>query len=179
LHADERVPRRQTKCRPLHRRQPTATRAKKRERLRPKRHTLAGVETTATFRLFGRTGLTAAAVTRRLGIQPTRALEAGDPISRRSAKVRDPSAWLLTSSAGIEVGTELSEHLHRLLASLEPVTALVWELVREGYEANWFCYVASHAAEHAVELDRTTLQRLLALPGDLWLDVCGDGTDSA
>jgi hypothetical protein len=179
LHADERVPRRQTKCGPLHRRQPTATRAKKRERLRPKRHTLAGVETTATFRLFGRTGLTAAAVTRRLGIQPTRALEAGDPISRHSAKVRDSSAWLLTSSAGIEVGTELSEHLHRLLASLEPVTALVWELVREGYEANWFCYVASHAAEHAVELDRTTLQRLLALPGDLWLDVCGDGTDSA
>jgi hypothetical protein len=135
------------------------------------------VETTATFRLFGGTGLTAAAVTRRLSIQPTRAVEAGDPISRRSAKVRDSSIWLLTSSAGIEVGAEVSEHLHRLLASLEPVTALVWELVQEGYEANWFCYVASHAAEHAVELDRTTLQRLLALPGDLWLDVCGDGTD--
>jgi hypothetical protein len=65
------------------------------------------------------------------------------------------------------------------LASLEPVTALVWELVQEGYEANWFCYIASHATEHAVELDRTILQRLLALPGDLWLDVCGDGTDHA
>jgi len=84
---------------------------------------------------------------------------------------------LLTSSAGIEVGTELSEHLHRLLASLEPVTALIWQMVQEGYEANWFCYVASHATEHAVELDRTTLQRLLALPGDLWLDVCGDDTE--
>ncbi len=86
--------------------------------------------------LPARTGLTAAAVTRRLSIQPTRALEAGDPVSRRSAKVRDSSAWLLASSAGIEVDTELSEHLHRLLASLEPVTALVWELVQEGYEAN-------------------------------------------
>jgi hypothetical protein len=143
---------------------------KKGERLRPKRQTLASVETTATFRLLGRTGLTAAAVTRRLSIQPTRALEAGDPVSRRSAKVRDSSAWLLASSAGIEVDTELSEHLHRLLASLEPVTALVWELVQEGYEANWFCYIASHATEHAVELDRTILQRLLALPGDLWLE---------
>ncbi len=50
--------------------------------------------------------------------------------------MRDSSAWLLASSAGIEVDTELSEHLHRLLASLEPVTALVWELVQEGYEAN-------------------------------------------
>ena len=137
------------------------------------------MEATATFRLFGRAGLTAAAVTRRLSIQPTRALEAGDPIGRRSAKVRDSSAWLLTSSAGIEVDAELSEHLRRLLASLEPVTALVWELVQEGYEANWSCYVASHATEHAVELDRSTLQRLLALPGDLWLDVCGDGTDNA
>ena len=137
------------------------------------------METTATFRLFGHAGLTAAVVTRRLSIQPTRAHEAGDPVSSRSAKVRDSSAWLLTSSAGIEAGTELSEHLHRLLAILEPVSALVWELVQEGYEANWFCYIASHATEHAAELDRTTLQRLLALPGDLWLDVCGDDTDDS
>ncbi len=137
------------------------------------------METRATFRLFGQAGLTAAAVTRRLSIQPTRALEAGDPISSRSAKVRDSSAWLLTSSSSIEVGTELSEQLHRLLAILEPVTTPIWDLVHEGYEANWFCYIASHAAEHAAELDRTTLQRLLALPGDLWLDVCGDGTDDA
>ena len=116
------------------------------------------METTATFRLFGHAGLTAAVVTRRLSIRPTRAHEAGDPVSSRSAKVRDSSAWLLTSSAGIEAGTELSEHLHRLLAILEPVSALVWELVQEGYEANWFCYIASHATEHAAELDRTTLQ---------------------
>lgn len=45
--------------------------------------------------------------------------------------------------------------------------------VRAGYDANWFCYIASHATEHAAELDRKTLQRILALPGDLWLDVCG------
>jgi Domain of unknown function (DUF4279) len=83
---------------------------------------------------------------------------------------------LLNSSAGIEAGTELTEHLHRLLAILEPVTAPFWELVREGYEANWLCYIASHATEHAAELDRRTLQRLPALPGDLWLDVCSDDT---
>lgn len=87
--------------------------------------------------------------------------------------------WLLSSSAGIESGTELTEHLHRLLAILEPVTALLWELVQDGYEANWLCYIASHATEHAAELDRRTLQRVLSLPGDLWLDVCGDGTDDA
>jgi hypothetical protein len=144
---------------------------------RPGRPTLTGMQTTATFRLFSHAALTAAAVTRRLAIQPTRALEAGDPISSRSARTRDSSAWLLSSSPGIEDGTELTGHLHRLLATLEPVTAPLWELVHEGYEANWFCYIASHATEHAAELDRATLQRLLALPGDLWLDVCDDGAD--
>jgi hypothetical protein len=138
--------------------------------------TLAGVETSATFRLFGDARLTAATVTRRLGIQPTRALEAGDRVGRTDT-AHGSSAWLLTSSPGIEAGAELAGQLHRLLAVLEPVTAVLWDLVHAGYEANWFCYVASHAAEHAAELDRQTLQRLLALPGDLWLDVCGDGFD--
>jgi Domain of unknown function (DUF4279) len=81
------------------------------------------VETSATFRLFGDARLTAAAVTRRLGIQPTRALEAGDGVGRRPGATRDSSAWLLTASPGIEAGTELSGQLHRLLAALEPVTA--------------------------------------------------------
>jgi hypothetical protein len=48
--------------------------------------------------------------------------------------------------------------------------------VEDGYQANWFCHIASNAPEHAAELDHETLQRLLALPGDLWLDVCGDDT---
>jgi Domain of unknown function (DUF4279) len=136
------------------------------------------VQTTATFRLFGSAALTtAAAVTRRLGIQPTRALEAGDPVGNRSARTRDSSAWLLSSSLSPEDGAELTEHLHQLLTILEPATAVLWELIHEGYEANWFCFIASHATEHAAELDRLTLQRLLALPGDLWLDICGDDTD--
>jgi uncharacterized protein DUF4279 len=135
------------------------------------------METTGAFRLSGDAGLTAAAVTHRLGIRPTRSFEAGAPVSSRSTGTHATSLWLLSSSSGIEDGTELTEQLHRLLAILEPVSAPLWELVHEGYEANWFCYIASHAAEHAAELDRTTLRRLLALPGDLWLDVCGDGTD--
>jgi hypothetical protein len=135
------------------------------------------VETTAAFRLAGDATLTAAAVTRRLGIQPTRAFETGDPVSSRSAAARGSPLWLLSSSHGIEAGTELTGHLHRLLAILEPVTAPLWELAHAGYEANWLCYIASHATEHAAELDRSTIQRILALPGDLWLDLCGDDTD--
>lgn len=139
--------------------------------------TLTGVETRATFRLAGNSTLTAAAVTRRLGVQPSRTFETGDPVSSRSVRARDHSLWLLSSSPNTQTGTELTEHLHRLLAILEPVTAPLWELVHAGYDANWFCYIASHATEHAAELDRQTLHRILGLPGDLWLDVCGDGTD--
>ena len=141
------------------------------------RQRLSGVETRATFRLFGDVTLTAAAVTRRLGIQPTRAMEAGDRTSSRATATRDTSAWLLSSSPGTERGTELAGQLRRLLVLLEPATAQLRDLVRAGYEASWFCYIASHAAEHAARLDRQTMQRLLALPGDLWLDVCGDGLD--
>ena len=124
------------------------------------------MQTKAIFRLSGDAGLTAAAITRRLAIRPTRAFEAGDPVSSRSPSTHDCSLWLLSSSAEVQDGTELAEHLHRLLATVEPLTPLLWE--------RW---IASHATEHAAELDRTTLRRLLALPGDLWLDVCGDGED--
>jgi hypothetical protein len=91
---------------------------------------------------------------------------------------RASSLWLLSSGA-IEDGVELDERLRRLLVVLEPVEAKLWELTSVGYRANWFCYVASSAAEHAVELDRELLGRLLALPGDLWLDVQGDALADA
>ena len=98
------------------------------------------------------------------------------PATGSAAAHRRPgsSAWLLSSGSGIEDGTELAEHLHRLLDDLEPVTARLRDLVHAGYKAGWFCYIASHATEHAAGPDRQTLQRLLALPGDLWLDVCGE-----
>lgn len=91
-----------------------------------------------------------------------------------SSRQREGALWLLASGDSIEHGVELAVQIVRLLDKLEPVAADLWELVDEGYEANWFCYVASNPAEHAAELDRSLLTRLLQLPGDLWLDVCGD-----
>ena len=135
--------------------------------------------TKVTFRLAGYdAALTAAAVTRRLGLQPASAFEADSPATRRKApRARGYSLWLISSSPQIEPDVALGEHLRRLLAILEPVTMPLWELANAGYEANWYCFAASHAAERAIELDRQVLQRVLALPGDLWLDVCGDGAD--
>ena len=113
-------------------------------------------------------------MTARLGIDPTVSHEAGTPVGPRTPRLREESSWLLKSSDSPEDGVELEDHLVRLLTILEPVTAELWRLIDEGYSANWFCYVGSHAAEHAVELERPILARLIALPGDLWLDVYGD-----
>jgi hypothetical protein len=134
--------------------------------------------TKVTFRLAGyEAALTAAAVTRRLGLQPAAAFEANTPVSRRKPpRTRGYSLWLISSSPHVEPDIGVGEHLRRLLAILEPVSAPLWELAGAGYEANWYCFAASHATEHAMELDRPILKRLLALPGDLWLDVCGDGS---
>jgi hypothetical protein len=137
------------------------------------------VRTAASFRLWGDNALlTADAVTRKLGLEPTTAGEAGDRVGRKSRSTRSESLWLLRSGPDIEVGVEVSEQLSRLLDVLEPVAGALWELVDIGYEANWYCWVESHAAEHAVEIDRQLMQRLQALPGGLWLDVCGDGEDA-
>jgi len=121
--------------------------------------------TSAAFRLEG--SRSAAAATARLGLVPTEAVEVGGP------GLRTHSLWLLSTGAASEP-RELGDQLDRLLTVLEPVTRELFELVDAGYHASWFCFVASHATEHAVELDRALLSRLLALPGDLLLDVCGD-----
>jgi hypothetical protein len=131
------------------------------------------VRSAATYRIFGAPGLTAAEVTRRLGIRPTTTAEAGTPLGRRTSAVRAESLWCLSTSTA---DTEPAVHLRQVLDVLEPRKAELWELAEAGYRAGWFCLVASHAAEHAVELDRGLLARLLSLPGELLLDVCGDET---
>jgi len=129
------------------------------------------MRTQATFRLAGPQDRTSAHVSALLGLTPSRSREAGTPVSANSAITHDESLWSLSSSPGPQDGVELADQLRVLLDQLEPVTAQLWELVGAGYLANWFCYLGSYSTEHAAELDRDTLKRLLALPGELWLDV--------
>jgi hypothetical protein len=132
------------------------------------------MRTLASFRLFRHEGLSAHAVSTQLGIAPTISAELGDPISPGSPRRRDTSLWLLRSAPNVEEGVELSEQLQRLLDELLPAHGALRNLVEQGYHANWSCLVAANPAEHAVELDRPLLTSLLRLPGDLWIDACGD-----
>jgi hypothetical protein len=113
----------------------------------------------ATFRLFGdEVKGSADGVTAHLGLQPSHVSQQG-------------LGWLLCSASDPEDDVELAVQLRRLLDILEPMADQLWELMGAGYEADWLCYLGSYATEHAAELDRTTMRRLLDLPGDLWLDI--------
>jgi Domain of unknown function (DUF4279) len=117
------------------------------------------VRTTASFRVQGDgPSLTVDAVSRKLGLQPTQSSEAGDRVSPRSSARRADSMWIINSSSGVEDGVELSEQLERLLQVLEPVTTPLWDLCNSGYKANWYCWVESHATEHAVVIDRNLME---------------------
>lgn len=124
-------------------------------------------------------GRTGAEVSARVGVAASRVSEAGDEVSSRSTGVRERALWVLSSAQEPQDGVELAESLQVVLTHLEPVASLLWKLVREGYEADWFCLVGSHACEHAVELDRDLLARLLTLPGQLLLDVYADDDDES
>jgi hypothetical protein len=107
-----------------------------------------------------------------LGVEPTCAFEVGDQVGRTSGNTRRSSLWSLSSN--LSPDSELAEHLSWLLDRLEPKSDLLWLLVNQGYVADWFCLAASEATEHAVELGRPLLRRLLTVPGDLLLDVMGE-----
>ncbi|MFI9818141.1 DUF4279 domain-containing protein [Saccharothrix variisporea] len=132
------------------------------------------MRTGASYRIAGMGGGTAAAVTAALGITPTDAFEVGEPIGR-TGSVRDVSLWHLRSD--LPEGLELADHLNAVLDRLEPRTDDLWRLVEQGYEIDWFCMLASNAFEHAAELDRVLLHRLLSVPGELLIDAMGDGED--
>jgi hypothetical protein len=131
------------------------------------------VRTQATFRLYGDADeLTADAVTRQLGIQPTLSGEAVTRVGRRSKAIRAESIWILNSGPEIEEGVELADQLERLLAVLEPLGATLWNPVESGYEANWYCSIESHATEHAAEINRHLMQRLRRRRGNLQCRDC-------
>jgi hypothetical protein len=101
--------------------------------------------------------------------------------SRRTARRRRASGEDGGLAADIqrspEDGIELVEQLDRLLGMLLPHQDALWGLVERGYCIDWFCYVGSSAAEHAVELPRRLLEDLFRVPGTLLMDIYRDHLD--
>jgi hypothetical protein len=85
--------------------------------------------------------------------------------------------WSWASAAGPVDGAELSQQIAVVIDQLDVHRAALWSPVEDGYEMDWFCFLGSHATEHAAELPRELLQCLLDLPGTLMLDVYDDSPD--
>lgn len=108
------------------------------------------VHTRATFRLIGDSGaLSAAPVTQKLGIEPTRAIEA------RNRLGRPESMWFLTTRPQIQDEWKVASQLASLLAILEPHADMLRELADMGYRATWECHIESHYTPAVVEIDRS------------------------
>ena len=128
------------------------------------------MESSATYRILGEYDAhTARHITEVLRMTPSTAHEAGDPIPRRPGHTYDRAAWHLETTP--DCGPELADSIQELLVQLEPVSQQLWALEAEGYWCNWRCTIGARHTDHAAELDRDTQTRLLALPGELWLDV--------
>jgi hypothetical protein len=120
--------------------------------------------------------MSAAFVTQKLGIKPTAAIEA------RNRLGRPESMWSLGTRPEVhdeaELGSQVVPQLANLLAVLEPHADVLRELTDMGYRATWECQVESQTTHAVVDIDRQLLARLLALPGDLRLDVRGNDKDT-
>jgi hypothetical protein len=89
-------------------------------------------------------------------------------------KVRKHAMWSISSSGSPEVGVEIYEQLHKLLDIIQPHADTLWSLANDGATCMICCYLGSAAYEHMAIIDRGTMNRLLLVPGDLWLDVYGE-----
>jgi len=114
--------------------------------------------------------MSAAALTARLGIEPTYSHEVGDAFGRGDQQ-RKQAMWSLSTEA--DVRGPLAKHLARLLDRIEPKGSVIEDMANEGYEMDWFCFVGIEGGQGGVVLSVDLLRRLAALPIELDLDIYG------
>jgi len=130
----------------------------------------------ATFTLWTSTH-TSEAITMRVGIEPTRVHERGEPVSLRNpkSKLREETTWHLQS--GLPETQPLADHLADLLDQIEPRLPVLTELLNEGCEFDWFCYLEAKSLGNMVRLDAALLGRLAGLGGAITFDIYNGDPD--
>lgn len=91
-----------------------------------------------------------------------------------SPRSRSDAPWLLVAPP--RDGVELEESIVALLEMVEPRASQLAELRTLGAQVDLFCYVGSHATEHAAILAPSTWMRVAALDAELWLDIYEEGS---
>lgn len=114
---------------------------------------------------------TTAAVSETLGLVPSLCHDIGEPRNARDSRPWTALLWALDSDLPESAGLE--EHLHRLCDLVGPRTAVLHELVGQGFQLDWFCFVDVEDGQGGVCLSAALLGRLAGIPADLDLDIYG------
>ncbi|MGO9087440.1 MAG: DUF4279 domain-containing protein [Terriglobales bacterium] len=129
----------------------------------------------AAFSIFSVT-LTPQEITQRLGLQPTRTHEKGQPkgFRRKDGSISPlilwkDSAWHL--NAPLKGDQDLAEHIKSLLDILEPIRDDIKSLSPECTLIRLFCGFSSGSGQGGFSLDSQTLGRLSKLDLPLVLDL--------
>lgn len=135
--------------------------------------------THAAFRLIAHE-LDPAAVTRALGVQPSKALVKDQLVPGDEGVRRQPTGvWALSTDDRV-ASSSLERHLTHLLGVLEPAAGPLAELQREyGAVTDFFCFWMSLTGHGGPMLSPAVLERIAALGADLEFDFydASDGGD--
>jgi hypothetical protein len=131
--------------------------------------------THASFRLSGGS-LDPGGVTAALGLSPAWAAARGDRLEQGPDEepIRQRTGVWSISSRGSLDSTSLERHLIQLLDEIEPRSAELAELrIRDGLEADFFCFWESAGGHGGPQISAATLGRVAALDAALGIDFYG------
>lgn len=131
--------------------------------------------TKATLRI-GHERLTAAAVTRLLGLEPSHSHEVGQPRSTRSPAPWRASQWSLESP--LPDGEPLNAHLAWLCGQVGDQAEALVQLDADGYSLDCFCFVDVLNGQGGVSVSPEVMASLGQLRVELDLDIYASSDDT-
>lgn len=119
-------------------------------------------EASAALRVSSAT-LTADQITAQLGIEPSKKLEKGTPISRRSEspRIRESALWILDS--GLPESEALDKHLERISELVASHSSELQSLLAD-CEIDIFCGYTFHDDQGGFVLPREVVKRFASVP---------------
>ena len=131
--------------------------------------------TFATLRIYPER-LTPAEVTSRLGIEPSRSQQKGDPLTKSKQPVfARMHGWFLTSEGAVE-SRDVRRHLDWLLEQLGPRADAVRSLQADGCSMDISCYWLSFSGHGGPSVSPGQMRELARLGLELWFDVYFGGS---
>ncbi len=116
-----------------------------------------------------------ALITARLGINPSRAHEKGEPMPRRPAHAYPTGAWCIDSP--LPASQPFETQISALLDRLALVSTGIQNLASSGLIGEFYCSYFIEGTQGTVDLSSSTLARIGALPARLLIAIYCEESD--